>query len=128
MEMATATIQKIGFSNEVVHKESFYNPIKTKNTSTEAQQAYQIKILLKGKEHQVNVPPGKSILFAGLELGIDLPYSCQSGNCISCAGKCISGRIEMFATDGLTTEQIESGYVLSCVGHPKSDDVVIEFD
>lgn len=128
MEMATATIQKFGFPKDVVHKESFYTATKTKNTLTEAQQAHQVKILLKGKEHQVNVPAGKSILFAGLELGIDLPYSCQSGNCISCAGKCLSGRIEMLATDGLTPEQIESGYVLSCVGYPKSDDVVIEFD
>lgn len=89
---------------------------------------YQIKILSKGKEFQLNVPAGKPILFAGLESGIDLPYSCQSGNCISCMGKCLSGKIEMSSTEGLSQEQIKDGYVLTCVGYPKSKGVVIEFN
>lgn len=128
MEMATGTIQKIGFSKEVVHKESFYTATKITYKPAEAPQEYQIKILLKGKEHEVNIAAGKSILFAGLESGLDMPYSCQSGNCISCAGRCLSGKVEMLVTEGLTEEQIKDGYVLTCVGYPKSDDVVIEFN
>ena len=83
MEIATATLQKMEFSKDVIHKENFYTATKTENTPFEAQQAYQIKILLKGKEHEVNVSAGKSILFSGLDLGLDMPFSCQSGNCIS---------------------------------------------
>ncbi|OJW36851.1 MAG: hypothetical protein BGO54_07045 [Sphingobacteriales bacterium 46-32] len=124
MDMATKTIIETGFSKEVILKESFYTVTKGKPASEE----HQIKILFKGKEHEVNVSSGKSILFAGLESGIDLPYSCQSGNCISCAGKCISGNVEMLTTEGLTEKQIKDGYVLTCVGYPKSDDVVIEFN
>lgn len=123
MDMATKTIIETGFSKEMILKESFYTVTKGKPTSEQ----HQIKILFKGKEHEVNVPSGKSILFAAFESGIDLPYSCQSGNCISCAGKCISGNVEMLTTDGLTEKQIKDGYVLTCVGYPKSDDVVIEF-
>jgi len=126
MEIATATLQKMEFSKDVIHKENFYTA--TKNTPSDTQQAHQIKILLKGKEHEVNVPVGKSILFAGLDLGIDMLYSCQSGNCISCAGKCLAGKVEMSATDGLTEEQMKDGYVLTCVGYLKSDNVIIEFN
>lgn len=128
MEMTTATIQGIGFSKEVVHKESFYTAAKTTHKPIKTQQEDQVKILFKGKEHQVNVAAGKSILFAGLESGIDLPFSCQSGNCTSCAGKCVSGQVEMSTTEGLTEQQIMDGYVLACVGFPKSDDVVIEYN
>lgn len=128
MEIATMTLQKMEFSKDVIRKENFYTATKTENTPSEAQQAYQIKILLKGKEHEVNVPAGKSILFAGLDLGIDMPFSCQSGNCISCSGKCLSGKVEMSVTDGLTEQQIKDGYILTCVGYPKSDDVIIEFN
>lgn len=125
MEIATATLQEMGFSKDVIHKENFYTETKAENTSSET---HQIKILLKGKEHEVKVTAGKSILFAGLDFGLDMPFSCQSGNCISCAGKCLSGEVEMSSTDGLTEEQIENGYILTCVGFPKSDDVVIEFN
>lgn len=127
MEMTTATIREIGFSKEVVHKESFYTSTKPTHKPVKAQQEHQVKLRLKGKEHRVNVPAGMSILFAGLELGIDLPFSCQSGNCISCAGKCLSGQVEMPTNEGLTEEQMKDGYVLACVGYPKSNDVVIEF-
>jgi ring-1,2-phenylacetyl-CoA epoxidase subunit PaaE len=127
MEMTTATIREIGFFKKVVHKESFYTTAKTTYKPVKAQQEHLVRLRLKGKEHQVNVPAGMSILFAGLELGIDLPFSCQSGNCISCAGKCLSGQVEMSTSEGLTEEQIEDGYVLACVGYPKSDGVVIEF-
>jgi ring-1,2-phenylacetyl-CoA epoxidase subunit PaaE len=128
MEMAKTTIQEMGFPKRLVFSEDFYNPIKTKRTEIEVPQRHQIKIRLKGKEHEVTVPAGKSILFSALDLGIDLSYSCQSGNCVSCAGKCLSGNVEMSTSEGLTKEQKEDGYVLTCVGYPKSDDVVIEFN
>lgn len=128
MEIATATLQKMGFSKDVIYKESFYTATKTKSTPSETQQTHQIKILLRGKEHEVKVSVGKSILYAGLDLGIDMPYSYQSGYCVSCAGKCLSGKVEMSVTDGLTEQQIKDGYILTCVGYPKSDDVVIEFN
>ncbi|HLT32199.1 MAG TPA: ferredoxin--NADP reductase [Aquaticitalea sp.] len=128
MEMAAATIREIGFSKEVVSKENFYTVTKTTHKPVKTQQEHQVKILFKGKEYQVNVVAGKPILFAGLESGIDLPFSCQSGNCTSCAGKCVSGQVGMSTTEGLTEEQIKDGYVLACVGYPKTDDVVIEFN
>lgn len=123
MEMVKATIMGLGYERSVVHSESFYAHRKTKPS----QQTHPVEIRFKGEAHAVNVPTGTSILFAGLEAGLDLPYSCQSGNCVSCTGKCLSGSIVMDTTDGLTAEEIENGYVLTCIGYPQSDDVVIEF-
>ena len=127
MEMSVNTIQSIGFPKDVIIKESFYTGEKIKNISTRSTQEHQIKILFKEKEHFVKVKGRTPILLAGLKEGVDLPFSCQSGNCTTCAGRIVSGEVEMSTTIGLTNQQLNDRYVLTCVGYPKSDDVVIEF-
>lgn len=88
--------------------------------------AREVTIIYDGEEHKFTVEPGASILDTALDLGIDLPYSCQSGLCTACRGKCISGKVKMDEDEGLSESELEEGYVLNCVGHPLTDDVVIE--
>jgi len=72
------------------------------------------------------VSPKKAILDAALDMEIDLPYSCQSGLCTACRGKCVSGSVKMDEEEGLSKAEIEAGYVLPCVSHPLTDDVKIK--
>ena len=67
-----------------------------------------------------------SILETALDNGIDLPYSCQSGLCTACRGKALSGQVKLDEEEGLSQSERAEGYVLTCVGHPMTDDVVIE--
>ncbi len=89
-------------------------------------QAREVKVIYDGEEHVFSVEPDSTILETALDLGIDLPYSCQSGLCTACRGKCISGKVKLDEEEGLSDAELEEGYVLTCVGHPASDDVVIE--
>ena len=70
--------------------------------------------------------PKQSILDAALAKGIDLPYSCQSGLCTACRGKCLNGKVHLDEREGLSDAELKDGYVLCCVGHPLTDDVFIE--
>ena len=45
--------------------------------------------------------------------GVDLPYGCQYGGCITCAAKLISGEVDQRAQVALNNRQINDGYVIS---------------
>jgi len=88
----------------------------------------EVTVKYDGETYKFKVSPKKTILEAALDLDIDLPYSCQSGLCTACMGKCVSGKVMMTEDDCLTDQEMKDGIVLTCVAHPLSDDVVIEID
>jgi ring-1,2-phenylacetyl-CoA epoxidase subunit PaaE len=88
--------------------------------------AHEVTIRYDGQEYKVMVQPDRAILESALDQGIDLPYSCQSGLCTACRGKALSGKVKLDEEEGLSQSERDEGYVLTCVGHPLTDDVVIE--
>jgi ring-1,2-phenylacetyl-CoA epoxidase subunit PaaE len=116
---------------EKIFKESFVQGTidkdskKESSTSTEAK-AREVTIRYDGQEFKIMVEPSKTILETALDQGIDLPYSCQSGLCTACRGKALSGKVKLDEEEGLSQSERAEGYVLTCVGHPLTDDVVIE--
>jgi ring-1,2-phenylacetyl-CoA epoxidase subunit PaaE len=117
---------------EKVFKESFVQGTIDKDkkeeatSSSEELKAREVTIRYDGQEYKVMVPPNKAILETALDAGIDLPYSCQSGLCTACRGKALSGKVKLDEEEGLSQSERAEGYVLTCVGHPLTDDVVIE--
>ena len=54
-------------------------------------------------------------------LGLDLPYGCQYGGCITCAAKLIKGKVDQKSQVALNNRQINDGYVILCVARAKSN-------
>ena len=63
----------------------------------------------------------KPLLESLREQGVDLPYGCKYGGCITCAAKLISGKVDQRAQVALNNRQINNGYVILCVARPMSD-------
>ncbi|MEM8966295.1 MAG: ferredoxin--NADP reductase [Bacteroidota bacterium] len=98
------------------------------NDNVPVNEAYEVTVIFEGETHRFTVDPESTILETAIALDIDLPYSCQSGICTACMGKCKSGRMKLDETDALTEDDLKEGYVLTCVGHPLTSDVIIEID
>ncbi len=67
------------------------------------------------------VDAARPLLDTLLEHGVDLPYGCRYGGCISCAAKVMSGEVDQSDQVALNNRQLNNGYAVLCVARPLSD-------
>lgn len=74
----------------------------------------------------VRVQRAETVHTAAAKLGLHIPKACGMGICGTCRVALKSGEVEMEHNGGITEEDIEDGYILSCCSRPVGD-VVIDF-
>lgn len=133
MDNYLAVMDELNVPKEKVHHESFYSSAAEKAheeavSGNSNLMTRDVTVVLDDEEHLVTVTPDKTVLEAGLELDLNMPYSCQSGLCTACRGKLISGKVKMDEDEGLSENEKEQGYILCCVARPLTDDVKINIE
>ena len=80
------------------------------------------RITIANRDQAVYQVKGRKPLLDELrDQGVDLPYGCRYGGCITCAAKLISGEVDQRAQVALNNRQIMDGYVVLCVARAKTD-------
>lgn len=82
---------------------------------------YQVEVIHDGQSQTFTADSEQTILDAAQAAGIDLPASCLTGVCTTCAARVLSGELHQPDAMGVGPEPAKQGYTLLCVAYPRSD-------
>jgi ring-1,2-phenylacetyl-CoA epoxidase subunit PaaE len=121
-------LEENGFDKEAINFELFTTSTEEADTSEVKEGTSEITYLLDDEETTVLMSQTDNILSAALRNDLDAPYSCQGGICSSCMAKVTEGKAVMSKNSILTDDEIEEGLILTCVAHPVTPKVTIDWD
>ena len=78
-----------------------------------------------GEENTFECDDDTTILDALEEAGLEHNYSCRAGSCSSCCMKIVEGEVNQEEQTFLDDDQMDEGYVLTCVAYPTSEEVTL---
>ena len=88
----------------------------------------KVTLILDGEKNDFTMDSDCNILEEGLLNGYDMPHSCQGGICMTCLGKVTEGKAIMDDPGMLSDEEVDEGFILTCIARPGSDEITIDFD
>jgi ring-1,2-phenylacetyl-CoA epoxidase subunit PaaE len=121
MQGVCAALAAAGVPRERVHTERF--AYASAATTRIPDHAAEISFAASGR--RVTARAGQTILQAGLEAGLDLPFSCTMGGCGACKVRRLEGTVVISEPNCLSDGEREAGYLLACCAYADSN-VVIE--
>jgi ferredoxin-NADP reductase/fatty acid desaturase len=87
-----------------------------------------VAVTLRGRQHEVSLAAGDTVLESALKAGLEAPYACMGGACGTCKAKVLLGSVAMEQNFALSPTDVEAGYVLTCQSHPTSEEVRVDYD
>lgn len=89
----------------------------------------KVEVTLEGRRRRITFDSAQgSILENARAAGLPTPYACKAGVCATCRAKLIEGKVHMKANYGLSPEEVEQGYILTCQAVPLTDNVAVDYD
>ncbi len=129
---ARALLEARGISPDAVHDELFFNeeiPELPEPVDPDAEGLSTVTFSLDGRASVVKVDPdGPSILDHALQVRRELPFACKGGVCATCKAAVVEGEVAMDQNWALVDAEVERGLILTCQAHPRSDNVVLDYD
>lgn len=136
MSAVKKMLTAVGFDMSRYHEESFgATPVEAEQDAIDQaevavdeadalESSDMIKVEFSNAGMSVQIAPGETVHTAASKLGLTIPKACGMGICGTCKVLQTSGDVVMEHNGGITDEDVEAGYILSCCSVPQSDTVV----
>jgi ferredoxin len=83
--------------------------------------SYTVVAQINGVSQTFSCTEDQTVLAAAEAAGVDLPSSCCSGVCTTCAALLTEGSVHQPDAMGVKAELQQQGFALLCVAFPRSD-------
>lgn len=125
MEVYKEALISLAVPEEHIFIESFALEDKGTDEVLLPKEAHEVLMHVYESTSLMAVKAGQSILEAAIDNGLPVKYSCKNGTCGSCWGRYSEGEVTMIKNHALTTEEVESSYILLCQTYPINDQVTV---
>jgi ferredoxin-NADP reductase len=126
MRMATIVLQTESVPADNIRKENFATRRPVQKNEPPDKDKHAVELRLNGNVYSFETEFPETILQHAEKLNIPIPYSCESGQCGTCAASCIKGKVWMWNNEVLVDSEVEKGRTLTCTGYPVGGDVILE--
>ncbi len=122
-KVVSENLLRRGFLSKYIFYENFDHVVN--ENELEGVHTRNVLIFFNETQSVVEVVRGKSILEGGLDLGLDLPYSCQNGTCTLCRAELLNGEVKYI---GLSADEsrLQKKECLLCCSYPLSDNIEVK--
>ncbi len=127
MRMARMTLRVLDFADENIHQETFVPDTRRQSRTVDRNRSHRIAVTEQSRSRlEFSVFSGETILDGALRQGIELPYTCKSGVCLSCLARCVSGEVDVAFVEQ-TRREGPGALVNTCIGYAVTEAVELAF-
>ncbi len=127
MRMITIILRTEGVQENRIRKEIFHIEKPAVKPLPPDVLPHAVTAQLGDKEYIFTAGYPSTILQSAKMQGVPLPYSCESGQCGTCAATCTSGNVWMWRNEVLMEDEIAAGRVLTCTGYAVNGDIKLVY-
>jgi ring-1,2-phenylacetyl-CoA epoxidase subunit PaaE len=125
MDAVRGALSSAGVADAQIREERFLSPPDPRPAAQVSTTPRSVSVRGPRALRTFSVAPGQTILEAATRAGTALPSSCTMGGCAACRCRVVEGQVDVEEPNCLSPAEREAGFVLTCVGRPRTD-VILE--